>query len=112
MLSSRCSVKILNLQKDERSDNLGVMDWFREQVRKRRKELGKTQEQVAIEVGEERHNYSGFENGRRNLNDQKMLLLAKALEVDFDTLIAWTLVKKHSKRVYELVLQIDAEEGA
>lgn len=53
-------------------------------MKKRRLELGLTQKEVAKMAGLTRANYSHIETGKRDLNLDQMIAIAKALKIDFD----------------------------
>lgn len=53
-------------------------------MKKRRQELGLTQEEVAKMAGLTRANYSHIETGRRDLSLNQMSAIAKSLGVEFD----------------------------
>ena len=90
------------------------MNAFRQQIKKRRLALGLTQEHIAIGIGEDRHNYNNFENGRRNLNDAKIIRLAEVLQVTEQTLKAWQVIDITTPEILKQALEelerIKAEE--
>lgn len=55
---------------------------MRQKIRKRRKELNLTQEELAQKVGKSRSWYTKIEIGIRNIKLDDLLKLSKALEVD------------------------------
>jgi transcriptional regulator with XRE-family HTH domain len=56
-------------------------------VRKRRKELGLTQEKLAEKAGMHRTYISKIENGRQNIASRNLMRLAAALDLDASDLI-------------------------
>jgi len=60
------------------------MNRMRLKMRKRRKELNLTQDEVAKLAGKSRSWYTKIETGKHGLKLDDMIRIAKALKVDFD----------------------------
>lgn len=60
---------------------------FKENLKKARKNLGLTQEEVATRLGVTKSTYCGYETGKRKPDVEKIKKLANILDIKADTLL-------------------------
>ena len=71
---------------------------MRQQMRKRRLQLGLSQQQAADRAGLSRGNYAHIERGRHEPSIEQMEAIAKALEIDNPLIIFF---KNHCDELYQ-----------
>jgi transcriptional regulator with XRE-family HTH domain len=82
------------------------MDRVMQNIKKRRKELGITQAQLASEIGVVQNYYSALETGRNRLNVEQLELIAKALNCSPGDFFCDSGIKDCSKPSFDAIVEL------
>lgn len=81
-----------------------------EKLKKRREELGYTQKELALKLGISQQRYNFYENGKREPDNEMLLLIGSALDVDANFLLGNTDDTTHINKEKEPTPEIGSLE--